>query len=318
MARSISCIGIALIVLLILPAVGQTVVAPPPPHPPLAAEALKAVDPMQQLAEGEVDPVALMRQMGAKEEDILGIQLMSQVMGADMGQVMLLMMLADQGKKNDPGKKDDDIMGLMFLMKAMGGGAKQPTALLQGDKLLVIEDGMVYKIDTDAMKVEGSVGYRKAKEGAGGLAALLPLIMGAQGKAQATQCLNNMKQLCLAAQMHVQETGGALPTEQWQDQLANYVNDRALYVCPHAPQQGVAYVINEALLGALMQDIKRPAQTVLFFESDIAAEWPFGGVAAVSGQPRHDGRVVVGFADGHVQQVSPAELRQLLGQDPFK
>lgn len=312
MTIRVACVCVALVALLLVPALGQEGATPAPP-----ATGGPDAETLRKMAEGEVDPVELMRQMGAKEEDILGLQLMSQVMGADMGQMMLLMMLADQGKKEDQGKKDDDIMGMMLFSKLLGAGAKQPTALLHGDKLLVIEDGTVYRIDMEKMEVDGSVNYR-ANKGAGGLAALLPLIMQAQGKAQGTGCLSNMRQLCMSAQLYAGDNGDMLPTEQWPDQLAAYVKNRAIYTCPGAPGKAVAYAINEALIGARTGDVKRPSETVLFFESDQAQELPFGGPDAVTGPPRHEGRVAVGFVDGHAKFVSPEELRELLARDPFQ
>ncbi|MFQ5808696.1 MAG: hypothetical protein ACE5JM_03665 [Armatimonadota bacterium] len=315
MTIRVACVCVALVVLLLVPAVGQEAAAPTPPATgqPDAAEATRKV------AEGEVDPVEFLRQMGAKEEDILGLQLMAQVTGADMGELMLLMMLADQGKKGGQGDKGDDMMGMLLFMKALGGGGgKQPTALLYRDKLLVIEDGTVYRIDPDRLEVDGSVKYR-ANKGAGGLAALLPLIMQAkQGKAQVTSCQGNVKQLCMAAHKHAGDAGQMLPTEQWQDQLDPYLKNRAIYACPDTPGNVIGYAINEALIGARIADVKRPSETVLFFESDQAQELPFGGPDAVTGPPRHDGHVVVGFVDGHVQRVSPEELRALLARNPFQ
>jgi len=309
MTRKATSISIAaLVAFLIVPALGQKAETPAPgPRPEPGAKQL-----MLQAKKGAVDPVELMRQMGADEDDILRLQLMSQVMGADMGQMMLLMMLADKGGI------DDDFIGMMLFMKALTGASKQPIALLDGNTLLVIEDGTVYRINTATLKVEGSVGYRQNKTGAGGLGALMPLITHARGKAQSAKCLSNMKQLCMSAHMYAGDNGDMLPTEQWQDQLAPYVKNRAIYRCPAAPGKQIGYVINEAVIGAALQDIKRPGQTVLFFESDPAHDLPFGGLDAVIAEPRHEGRIVVGFVDGHAQLMTPEELQQLLAQDTFQ
>jgi prepilin-type processing-associated H-X9-DG protein len=299
--------SIALVALLVVPAVGMEALQLPPP----ATAEPAADDTARPMTGEEIDPIELMRQMGADDDAIMFVQLMSQAMGADVGQMMLLMMLADKGGM------DDDLMGMMLFSKMLGGGAtKQPIALLQGPALLVIEDGVVYKIDTDTMRIEGKVAYRQ-KKGAADLTALMPFITHAHGKAQATACLSNMKQLCLATHMYAQEAG-LLPTEQWTDQLAAYTGNRALYACPGMPERPVGYAINEAVIGALMPEIRRPAQTVLFYESDPGHDLPFGGPDAVIRQPRHDGKVTVGFVDGHARLISPDELRQLLAQDPFQ
>jgi prepilin-type processing-associated H-X9-DG protein len=308
MTSKASCISIVLVLLLVVPALGQapaTEVPPPAPAKPAPAA------PAPQAAAGETDVAELMRQMGADDEAIMFVQLMSQVMGEDLGQMMLLMMLAGEGKMND------DFIGMMLFMKALQGGAKQPIALLDGNALLVIEDGTVYRINGQTLKLEGSVAYR-AKKGADILPALMPLIGTARNKALATQSMSNMKQLCMAAQMYAAEAGGMLPTDQWPDQLGAYIKNRALYRAPGVPGKEVGYAINEAVIGAVMADIKRPAQTVLFFESDPAHELPFGGADAIIRQPQHGGQIVVGFVDGHARLVTPEELRQLLAQDPFR
>ncbi|MFQ5809184.1 MAG: hypothetical protein ACE5JM_06160, partial [Armatimonadota bacterium] len=293
--------------LLVVPALGQEALqlAPPATAGPVADETARP------MTTEEIDLIELMRQMGADDKAIVFVQLMSQVMGADVGQMVLLMMLADKGGI------DDDFIGMMLFSKLLGASAtKQPIALLEGRTLIVIEDGVVYNIDTDRMRIEGTVAYRP-KKGAADLTALMPLITHARGRAQGTACLSNMKQLCLATQMYADDAG-LLPTEQWTDQLAAYTRNRALYACPGAPERPVGYAINEALIGALLPEIKRPAQTVLFYESDPGHDLPFGGPDAVIGQPRHDGKVVVGFVDGHARLMSPDELRQLLAQDPLK
>lgn len=283
--------------------VGPPPKAMPAPAPPPAAPQMDA----------EMDPVAMMRQMGMGEEQIMMLQLLAQAAGMDLGQAMMLFMLADQGKIND------DIVGMLLFSKAFsGGGGKQPAALLAGDALLVVEDGTVYKIDIGKMEVTGSVSYRPPAQKTGLPGELMPMMMGAREKAQLAACTSNMKQVCLAALMYSQDHQNTLPTENWVEGLYPYCKNRAIYVCPGQPDKKVAYALNEAIAGAAMAEVKDPSQVVLFFEADLPEDVPFGSADAVLGQPAHGGRIVVGFLDGHVQAMDPGEVVKLLERDPFE
>ncbi len=282
------------------------------PQPAAVAPAAPAAPVEPPIAEG-MDPIAMMRQMGADEGAIMMLQLLSQAAGMDLGQAMMLFMLADQGNI------DDDVVGMLLLSKALGGGgAKQPAALLAGDSLLVVEDGVVYKIDIGKMEAVGSVAYRPTAKATGLPAALMPMLQGAQENAQLTACTSNMKQLCLAALMYSQENNDTLPTEDWVEAIYPYCKNRAMYVCPGQPDKKVAYALNEAIAGVPMAEVKSPAQAVLLFEADLPDDAPFGGADAVPEPPRHGDRIVVGFVDGHVKAVSPDELRELLQRNPFE
>jgi len=271
-----------------------------------------AATPVQEKPVQQLDPADVMRQMGAKEEDILRFQLLSQAMGGDAGPLLLLMMMGDGANG------DKDLVGLMLLSKALSGGGKGPLALLNGNKLLIIEDGTVYSIDTTTLKVEGSVAYRPAQKTVGLPANLAPMLEQAKGKAQATACLSNMKQLCLAAMMYAQDWQQTLPSEEWPKQLEPYLKNRSVYQCPGAPDKTIAFALNEALAGAKLNDLPRPAETVLFYESSVGEDVPFGGPDAVLTESRHQGLITVGFADGHCKLMKPEEARKLLEQDPLK
>ena len=106
MTIRVACVCVALVVLLLFPVMGQETAMPAAP----ATGAPDAAEAVRKVAEGEVDPIDFLRQMGAKEEDILRLQFMAQVTGADMGELMLLMMLAKQGESlfiHDPGQEQE-------------------------------------------------------------------------------------------------------------------------------------------------------------------------------------------------------------------
>lgn len=71
--------------------------------------------------------------------------------------------------------------GLMFfstLMRGMGGQAVNPAAVVDGNQLLLIEDGVVYRVNLATMALEGQVAFRPKKDRAAALAKLVPLMAG--------------------------------------------------------------------------------------------------------------------------------------------
>jgi prepilin-type processing-associated H-X9-DG protein len=196
-----------------------------------------------------------------------------------------------------------------------GANAKQPTALMADkDVLVVVEDGVVYRISV----LDGSVKaipYRQPKQPGVLPAELAPVLKEAREHAVLATCVSNMKQLCLAAMMYAQDQDEKLPTEGWPKQLEPYSKNPAIYRCPGAPDKEIGYAINEKVAGVKLGGLADPAETVLFFESDLAVDIPFGGIDALVEKPRHAGLVVVGFADGHVKAVPGEEARKLLARD---
>jgi len=261
-------------------------VQPGPPEPPDMGQALK--------------------QMGVDNEGAAIIKMIAQATGMDPGQAMLLMMLAGEG---GGGK---DLVGMMLFSQMLrAAGGTQTTAVVAGDKLLVIEDGTVYRINVADMKVEGSVRYRPPKAAGEAPAEMAQVLKQAKEKAEQTTCLSNMKQLCLAALMYAQDQG-QLPAEGWPDALEAYTKNRQIYVCPAAPDKPIGYALNEKVAGVKADAVRNPADTVLFFESDEGGEIPFGGPDALVAKARHLGGVVLGFVDGHAKVVPLEEARRLL------
>lgn len=300
MKRGLVCLWVGLALVVLVPAAAQ--------QPPKAAPAAPGEPAMVE----EMDPVAMMRQMGADEGDIVILQLLSQAAGIDPGQAMMLFMLADQGKIND------DILGMLLFSKALaGGGGKQATALMAGEALLVVEDGTVHKIDIGKMEVTGSVTYRPSAAKAGLPGQIMPMLQGARDKAQLVACTSNVRQLCTAALMYSRDWDGILPTEDWPKDLEPYVQNQTIYRCPTAPER-IGFALNAALAAANAKDVKRPAETVLFFEADVPDDVAFGGPEVVLQEPRHAGKIVVGFVDGHAKAMDPGEVVELLERDPFE
>jgi prepilin-type processing-associated H-X9-DG protein len=144
-------------------------------------------------------------------------------------------------------------------------------------------------------------------------AVLLPALAKARAKAkwpaQSIVCANNLKQLGFAVQMYESNHNDQLPPpESWCDAIQKEVGSSNVFQCPAVPEQRCAYAFNQRLGGKRESDVN--PQTVMIFESD--AGWnASGGPELLLKSSRHMQLVTVGFADGHVERVTEAQLRQL-------
>jgi len=272
----------------------------------------------------------MLKAMGMGEEERAIMQALTQ--GGEMDpatMLLLMMMMGKQGGGGDGG----DIMGLLLFSKLLsaGGKAAQPVTVLNGNILLIVEDGSLYQLDVSQTppKLLGTTPYRKKAGGGNPLAALAPIFGKVRGKAEQTSCMSNLKQLCLATIMLANDYDETLPVpealtalpippqkplekEDWVTALEPYFKNREILRCPSAPNLPVGYAFNRALLGAKLADIPNPAQTVMLFDSDLGGEHPVGGAEALAGPARHEGMVNLGFVDGHVQTCGLEEAKQLL------
>jgi len=103
----------------------------------------------------------------------------------DPAQMMLLMMMMDGG-----GRGGGEAMGIFMLMNAMsqGKGAAEPVVIDRGETLLIVEGGVLYKINAETLEVESTLAYGK-KKGMGQqqmMEMLGPMIQGAREKALTT------------------------------------------------------------------------------------------------------------------------------------
>ncbi len=203
---------------------------------------------------------------------------------------------------------DDAALGILAPALMGQGGAGGTGITAYGDALFVAEDGWIYRIDPETLDVLGTGRYRPEEAAAGEFGAGFEALLDeAREKAEGQSCLNNMKQLCLAALMYAQDWNMVLPTEDWPEQLYPYIKNRQIFVCPSRPELPVAYA-----------NIIRQSETVMFFESTIVDDAPTGGVEAAPEEPIHGDFVTVGCADGHVKMMTPEALREALARDPFE
>jgi len=140
-------------------------------------------------------------------------------------------------------------------------------------------------------------------------AMLMPALGKAKSKAQTINCVNNVKQLCLAVRINAGDNNDTYPSStNWCDAITLEVGSPKVYVCPGAPDFRSGYAYNAQLGG--LEESKIDPRTVMFFESD--AGWnASGGPELMITKPRHGGRYVVGLADGSVQQMTASGLTTL-------
>lgn len=139
-------------------------------------------------------------------------------------------------------------------------------------------------------------------------ALLLPALAKVKGKAQTISCVGNVRQLTLAVRIYANDNNERYPSaNQWCDGISVHVPDSNTFQCPmHRGQRG-SFAFNQKLDGKKESEVD-PA-TVLIFESDLG--WNAVGDAGSMIKAARHGTYTIGFADGHVEQVSASRLSQL-------
>lgn len=275
-----------------------------------APEALDEEQPGDEIFEA----VAILQEMGMDEDEALLMAIMMSGEG-DMAQILPLIMGLG-GLHGDM----EDFFFMNLFSKGAGGQAPapQPISWRDGEHVFILEEGVLYKINSETMEVEGRLPYKQKKSGIlGTLRALRPMMARGMEKAQMTSCLSNMKQICLGALMYAQDWDEMLPGENWVDDLQPYLKNTQIYICPSRPWLAVGYALNEQIAGAAMGDIVNPSQTILFFEAGTDEEITLGGADEVPEDGVHNHGIVCGYVDGHAKWVTVEEARTALAQDPF-
>ncbi len=137
----------------------------------------------------------------------------------------------------------------------------------------------------------------------------LPALAKAKQRAQTINCVNNVKQLALAVRIYATDNEDRFPpAANWCDAIQSEAGTDKVFRCPSDPSLRCAFAYNRKLDG-LSEDEINP-QTVLFFESD--AGWNAAGGPELFSPHKHSRTsVIVGFADGSVQQLSHAKFESL-------
>lgn len=140
-------------------------------------------------------------------------------------------------------------------------------------------------------------------------AMLLPALAKAKERAQTITCVNNVKQLGLAVRMYAGDNNDQFPSAaKWCDAIQTYVQSPKPFQCASDPSLRCAFAYNRKLDGLKVQDID--PQAVVFFES--SSGWNAAGGRELFSAHKHSRtRIVVGLADGSVQQLPRSQLETL-------
>jgi prepilin-type processing-associated H-X9-DG protein len=128
------------------------------------------------------------------------------------------------------------------------------------------------------------------------------VIQQAHAAAQSTLCLSNVKQICTGILIFENDSDDVLKAtpSNWESKIWPYVKNKDIFTCPLDPKGTHSYTLNGNLAGVNAAKIDRPAETVLIYEGKR-------GVLNF----RHNGRATVGFSDGHVKMLTPAQAKSL-------
>ncbi|NCO37981.1 MAG: hypothetical protein COZ06_04520 [Armatimonadetes bacterium CG_4_10_14_3_um_filter_66_18] len=118
-------------------------------QPPTPADQQKE---QERKAIGKVGPV------GMEEKAALMLKLLAQQGGGGIDPMLLLMMAKGDGDMGE-------LMGLSMMSRMLAGPAAPPVTIHEGGMLLIIENGTVYKVNVETMRLEGTVQYRTQAAG---------------------------------------------------------------------------------------------------------------------------------------------------------
>ena len=144
----------------------------------------------------------------------------------------------------------------------------------------------------------------------------LPAFAKAKQRAQAIQCVSQMKQLALGLRMYANDNKDTFPpADSWCDSIQSYVGKPQTFQCnADTSGQRSSFALNKKVAGRKEADVD--PRTVLLFEVEGGDGWNESGSRELMiPRSRHGQTVVVGLADGSVQQV-PANQVSTLRWDP--
>lgn len=125
-------------------------------------------------------------------------------------------------------------------------------------------------------------------------------------------CLSNIKQLALGFMMYSADNNCYMPiTKNWQTVMDPYFKSRVILICPSTKTTKACYAFNTSIEEIHTSKIRKPASTVMLFES-VPGMNQYGGKELLPSPPRHLQGHSIGFVDGHVKSVHPDGIDSLL------
>ncbi len=265
-------------------------------------------------AEGQINQrVQYFMDMGLEREVALWVTMLEQS-GMEPGEILMTLIMIEEGPEG---------AGMMMLMDALkGSSSARPVVLEHGEQvLLIVDGGVLYNINLQTMEVTGKVAYsgpaQSERDAVWSL--LIPLMTewGGEyevpGGPEAQRCLHNLDVLGGAFSAYVDDNNGTLPGENWVEAITPYLEDLNVLSCPSRPDQAVGYAMNAKMVDVQIAEIAEPGERILLFDTTMQAASPVGGPEAVPEGIVHEDGLNVLFADGRVEWLEMAEVREVLG-----
>ncbi len=137
-----------------------------------------------------------------------------------------------------------------------------------------------------------------------------PVFAKSREAARTTECMSNMKQLCMGMMMYANDNNDTLPpSDKWVDSISPYIKYKELFNCPSVGGDYICYAMNRNLSKTVNTKIYKPFNSVMIYESIRETGNPAGGVDLLPAPGRHSGANSIGFADGHVKMVFDSNIQ---------
>jgi prepilin-type N-terminal cleavage/methylation domain-containing protein/prepilin-type processing-associated H-X9-DG protein len=136
-------------------------------------------------------------------------------------------------------------------------------------------------------------------------AILFPVFSKAREKARQTSCMNNVRQLMIAVQMHMQDSNNKFPSRDtiWADVS---FPPKSLACPTYGTNKGNGYGYNTWLSEMSPNDMKTELHEIpVLMDSRESSHLV---MLPSQTDPRHTGKVMVGFADGHVEMLTQGAI----------
>lgn len=145
---------------------------------------------------------------------------------------------------------------------------------------------------------------------------LFPVFARSRGPRQFS-CLSNMKLLALAMRMYAEDCDERLPAGPgWMDATYPYTRNETLFVCPAVKTTGsgfvYGYAYNSVLARTHLPKASGSKVAPLLYDSSNLVRSAFDPVTSLANPPRHAGRNVIAFTDGHAKAMTPREFGDLV------
>ncbi len=144
------------------------------------------------------------------------------------------------------------------------------------------------------------------------LAMIAPAIASTRTRSQAALCMNNMRQIAMAALMYADDNSEVIPNVE---DTVNYTENQDVYHCPNDndPTRDCSYVAWKWTPASMLPGANPSYATdkVLYVESEISDKNNIEGANSIA--YRHSDRAIVVFADGRAMSGNRDQMTVFLG-----